>query len=87
MQDCCKHFKNIDDLKWHLMEEQECEQAIVDNYEVYAISQLYHKNFVWWIKGKKELFLKVERYWKENNKCMFKHFQYEHQDSLYSSFD
>jgi hypothetical protein len=46
VQECCKHIENEDDFKNHMMNVNQYSQDMISNYEVYAMSQLYHKNFV-----------------------------------------
>jgi hypothetical protein len=52
-QSCEEHFEDEDDLREHLLIDHECEQSIVNNYEVFVLAQLCYINFVWWINQKR----------------------------------
>jgi hypothetical protein len=83
VQECREHFMDEVRLKKHIKDEHECNDLMVSNLFVYALSQLYHTNFVWWVKGKTKMkFLEVRNYWNLKGICIFKHCGYDKQNSL-----
>jgi hypothetical protein len=81
-QDCCDYFKKKEKLMKHLKEKHGLGEAAVAKLEIYALTQLYHEDTIFWKDNSKTVRI-IEGYWPDKKNCLFDNCKFNHLDLNY----
>jgi hypothetical protein len=83
----CKPFRVKIELKSLLHKENKCDQDMLEFFEVYAISQIYDTDFIWWINGIRKIFAVLKQFWLECYQCSLKQCNFDKHENLNKEFE
>jgi hypothetical protein len=82
-QKCCEVFSRKIELLDHLRNDHGLGEAAVAKFDIYALTQLFHEDTIWW-KDNSETVKLINGYWPDKKDCIFDNCKFDHLTIAYN---